>query len=130
MPKPDVDMKDIPELSEDEDDEDEEPYTGKNAVEEDDQVFIATILCKAEFICTTSNILQRLAEVFYRNMKPKSFTEAVPTYLHDFEDLFLKALFDQLPDQKIWNHAIKLTPDTKCNGLFAIVYLRPGAYTI
>jgi hypothetical protein len=46
-------------------------------------------------------------------MKPKSFTEAVPTHLHDFKDLFLKASFDQLPDQKIWNHVIELTPDAK-----------------
>jgi hypothetical protein len=36
MPNPDVDMEDIPELSEDLDDEDEEPYTGEDAVEEGD----------------------------------------------------------------------------------------------
>jgi hypothetical protein len=58
MPNPDVDMEDIPELSEDEDDEDEEPYTGKDAVEEDDQVFIAMIPCEAEFICATFNVSQ------------------------------------------------------------------------
>jgi hypothetical protein len=34
----------------------------------------------------------------------------VPTHLHDFEDVFSKALFDHLPDRKIWDHAIKLIP--------------------
>ena len=54
MPSPDIDMEDIPELSEDE----EEPYTGDNMLEEGDQIFMATIPCKAEFIHATSNVLQ------------------------------------------------------------------------
>ena len=41
------------------------------------------------------------------------FGELVPTHLHDFEDLFAKLSFDQLPDRKIWDHVIKLIPDAK-----------------
>ena len=41
------------------------------------------------------------------------FGESVPTHLHDFEDLFAKLSFDQLPDRKIWDHAIELIPDAK-----------------
>ena len=88
MPIPNITTEDIPDLVLDEDNEDNKSYTGDDALEEGDCVFIATIPCKAEFIHTTLNILQRLAEVFHKNSKPKSFHESVPTHLHDFEDLF------------------------------------------
>jgi hypothetical protein len=48
--------------------------------------------------------------VFHKNLEPKSFHESVPTHLHDFEDVLLKASFDHLPDQKIWDHTIELIP--------------------
>jgi hypothetical protein len=51
--------------------------------------------------------------VFHKNSKPKSFHKSIPTHFHDFEDLFAKSLFDCLPDRKVWDHAIKLVPDTK-----------------
>jgi hypothetical protein len=66
---------------------------------------------EAEFICASSTISQRLAEAFHKNTQPKTFHESVPTYLQDFEDLFAKSSFDRLPDQKVWDHAIKLVPD-------------------
>ena len=44
---------------------------------------------------------------------PRSFREAVPTHLHDFEDLFAKSLFDPLLDRKIWDHVIELVPGAK-----------------
>jgi hypothetical protein len=113
MLNPDVDMEDIPELSEDKEEEEEEPYIGNNALEKGDQVFIATILCKAEVICAMPNISQRLAEAFYKNLKPKSFTETIPSHLHNFKDLFSKSSFNHLSDQKVWDHAIKLVPNAK-----------------
>jgi hypothetical protein len=73
-------------------------YAGEDAMEEGDQLFTATIPCKAEFICTSSNISQRLAEAFHKNTQPKTFHKSVPTYLQDFEGLFAKSSFDHLPD--------------------------------
>ncbi|GLB43839.1 putative reverse transcriptase-rnase h-integrase [Lyophyllum shimeji] len=40
----------------------------------------------------------------------KSFRDAVPDHLHDFEDVFSKATFDELPEHKQWDHAIELEP--------------------
>ncbi|KNZ79206.1 hypothetical protein J132_09717 [Termitomyces sp. J132] len=42
---------------------------------------------------------------------PKEFWEAVPPYLHAFEDMFSKASFDSLPECKRWDHAIELLPN-------------------
>ena len=50
MPSPDIAIEDIPDLVSDEDDKDEESYTGDDALEEGDQIFVATILCKVECI--------------------------------------------------------------------------------
>jgi len=59
--------------------------------------------------------LQRLAEAFLRNTKPKTFCDSIPTHLHDFEDVFTKSSFDALPNWncKPWDHVIKLIPDAK-----------------
>jgi hypothetical protein len=107
MPSTDVDMEDIPDLAPDSDDDEDndEPYVGEDVLEDGDRIFVATIPCEAEFIQATSNVSQRLAEAFHKNLQPKSFAESVPTHFHNFEDLFSKLSFDQLPDWKIWDHA-------------------------
>ena len=112
LPSPDIDM-DIPDLVDGCDDDDDDLYIGEDTLEDGDRIFVATVPCKAEFIQATSNVLQLLAEAFHKNTEPKLFGESVPTHLHDFEDLFAKSSFDQLPDQKIWDHAIELIPDVK-----------------
>jgi hypothetical protein len=84
MPKPDIEMEDIPDLddvSDEEEEEEEQPYTGEDVMEEGDQLFTATIPYKAEFIRVLSNISQRLVEAFHKNAQPKMFHELVPTYL-------------------------------------------------
>jgi hypothetical protein len=117
MPEPDVEMEDIPDLGDVSNDEEEEekPYAGEDAMEEGDRLFTATIPCEAEFIRASSNISQRLVEAFHKNTQLKTFHESVPTYLQDFEDLFAKSSFDRLPDQKVWDHAIELVPDSKAS---------------
>jgi Reverse transcriptase (RNA-dependent DNA polymerase)/Retroviral aspartyl protease len=116
MPKPDIEMEDIPDLSEvSKDEEEDEPYTGEDAMEEGDWLSTVTIHCEAEFICASLNISQRLAEAFHKNTQPKTFHESVPTYLQDFKDLFAKSSFDCLPDWKVWDHAIELVPDSKAS---------------
>jgi hypothetical protein len=113
-PSPDIEMHDIPDFETDLDEEEDEqtteekPYEGDDQLEEGDRLFATMIPCEAKFIWATSNISQRLAEVFHNNSEPKSFHESVPTHLHNFEDVFSKASFDRLPDQKIWDHAIEL----------------------
>ncbi len=48
--------------------------------------------------------------------KPKtSFEEMVPEDYHSFCDLFSKENFDELPERKPWDHAIKLTPNAKAS---------------
>ncbi|KNZ79558.1 hypothetical protein J132_09242, partial [Termitomyces sp. J132] len=39
--------------------------------------------------------------------------DIMPPYLHVFEDVFSKALFDLLLEHKQWDHTIKLTLDSK-----------------
>ncbi|GLB33384.1 putative transposition, RNA-mediated [Lyophyllum shimeji] len=64
----------------------------------------------AEEIRASQTTSQRLAEAFAHNSAPKDFCDAVPNYLHDFEDVFSKAAFDELPECKQWDHAIELEP--------------------
>ena len=95
------------------DNEDEEPYTGDYTLEEGDHIFVKTISCKVESIPATSDISQWLAKAFHKNSELKSFHKSVPTHFHDFKDLFLKSSFECLPDHKVWDHAIELTPGAK-----------------
>ncbi|GLB40101.1 hypothetical protein LshimejAT787_0706110 [Lyophyllum shimeji] len=55
---------------------------------------------------------QRLAEAFAHNSTPKSFRDAIPDHLHDFEDIFSKAAFNELLERKQWDHAIELEPSS------------------
>ncbi len=46
--------------------------------------------------------------------KPKRmFKEMVPEDYHSFHDLFSKESFNELPERRPWDHAIKLTPNAK-----------------
>jgi hypothetical protein len=60
MPSPNIDMENIPDLTDDcdEEEEDEEPYVGEDTLKEGDHLFFTTIPCGAEFIWATSNVLQ------------------------------------------------------------------------
>ncbi|GLB43129.1 putative transposition, RNA-mediated [Lyophyllum shimeji] len=64
-------------------------------------------------IRATANISQRLAMAYAKNNPTRSFRDAVPVYLHEFEDVFAKESFDVLPDHRPWDHAIELVPDAK-----------------
>jgi hypothetical protein len=116
MPFPDIEMDNIPDFmtdlddEEDEQDTEEKPYIGDDQLKEGDRLFATMIPCEAEFFWAMSNVSQWLAKVFHKNLESKSFHKSVPTHLHNFEDVFSKASFDHLPDQKIWDHAIELIP--------------------
>jgi RNase H-like domain found in reverse transcriptase/Reverse transcriptase (RNA-dependent DNA polymerase)/Integrase zinc binding domain len=47
------------------------------------------------------------------NPEDPIFEERVPTHYHEYKDVFDKKDFDQLPERRIWDHVIELTPDFK-----------------
>ncbi len=47
--------------------------------------------------------------------KAKTFEEMVPDQCRDFKDLFDKDNFDELPEPKLWDHAIKLISNANTN---------------
>jgi hypothetical protein len=47
------------------------------------------------------------------NQKSPIFEERVLEHYHKYRDVFNKKDFDQLPERRIWDHVIKLTPDFK-----------------
>ncbi len=47
--------------------------------------------------------------------KSQTFKEMVPERCRDFNDLFDKDNFDELPEPKMWDHAIELTPNASAN---------------
>jgi hypothetical protein len=92
------DIPDIVQLVDNDNDDEEPPLLHEDSFEEGDHIFIATIPCKVEFVCATSNILQQLALAFHKNAQSKSFHESIPAHFYKFEDLFVKSSFDHLPD--------------------------------
>ena len=53
---------------------------------------------------------QRLTEENHKRAPTKS---GIPEHLQDFRDVFVKESFNELPNQKVWDHAIKLEPGLK-----------------
>src|SRR3979490_2600880 len=53
----------------------------------------------------TQTTSQRLAKAHYRNARADT---EIPDYLREFESVFAKESFDELPSRKIWDHAIEL----------------------
>lgn len=124
MPSVDDDLYDIPDSgteSEDTDGDDlMEIYntaaaaaatTTNEPIEEGDRIFAVCFHNKLEEIQVTQNISQRLAEAFHKNSEIKPFQDAALDHIHDFEDVFSKTSFDELPGQKPWDHVIELIPD-------------------
>lgn len=91
-----------------------DPALPDKAIEVGDRVY-ATALHALPFIAevrASQTTSQRLAQAFAANSTPWSFHDAMPVYLHDFEDVFSKASFDSLLERKQWDHAIELVPDS------------------
>jgi hypothetical protein len=79
-------------------------------IEEEDRIFTAHILPEDQwyFIQATKTISQHLAAAFSKNSNTASFCDTVPESLHDFEDIFNKESFDNLPEQCKCDHTIEL----------------------
>ena len=56
-----------------------------------------------------------LAATANADKETKTFEEMVPEWCQDFNDLFAKDNFDELPEPKTWDHAIELTPNANAN---------------
>ena len=54
-----------------------------------------------------------LAEQAAKNEPKRTFEELVPAYLQDFQDVFEKKDFDELPPPRPWDHAIELLPGSE-----------------
>jgi transposase InsO family protein len=99
-----------------EEDEEEEGSRGESEEqwEYGDRIMATALhpIAQTDWVRATTTISQRLAEAAVKQQTggPKGFKELVPDYLHQFEDVFSKASFDNLPERKRWDHAIELVP--------------------
>ena len=64
-----------------------------------DRLYACTLQSDPAFICASSTVSQRLAEASEKHRMQKSWKEAVPSAYHNFEKVFLKESFDELPQQ-------------------------------
>ena len=84
--------------------------TDPDGLDKDDQLFIWFIGAQAEEIGATQTISQKLTEASGGALS-KCFEDIVPQLYQEFQDVFAKESFNELPDQKQWDHAIELVPD-------------------
>jgi len=75
---------------------------------EGDHVWATSIPPVQEYIRATASVSQRLAEAFQRNSAPQDYEKHIPPHLHDFDSVFSKDSFDDLPESKPWDYAIEL----------------------
>jgi len=80
-------------------------------LDESDQLLIQFIGARSEEIRATQTISQKLAKAAGGTLST-CFEDIVPKLYQEFRDIFAKESFDELPNRKQWDHAIKLVPDT------------------
>jgi hypothetical protein len=79
-------------------------------IEDSDHIFVTHIHGEdaEHLVRAASTVSQHLAEAFTKNSKATSFRDAVPSSLHEFEDVFSEGAFDHLPKHQKWDYAIEL----------------------
>jgi len=77
-----------------------------------DRLFIHFIGEHSEEVKPTQMISQRLVEAA-EGPCATHFEDIVPKPYQEFKDVFTKESFNELPDQKKWDHAIELVPDAQ-----------------
>ncbi len=80
---------------------------------EEGETILAIDFTQAILIC--AHHANDLAAKANAEKKMKTFEEMVPNWCRDFNDLFDKDNFDELPEPKMWDHAIELTPNASTN---------------
>jgi len=79
--------------------------------DKDDQLLVWFIGAWPEEIRATQTISQKLAKAL-GGASSTCFEDTVPKLYQEFQDVFAKESFDELPNWKQWDHAIELIPDT------------------
>ena len=82
-------------LQEDSDDEEEEE---DEQLEKGDRVYTVDLTPNAQDIRAGGNFSQHLAGAAHKNEKKKDFRDAIPNYLHNFQDIFAKESWSSLPE--------------------------------
>src|SRR5882724_5456402 len=85
-------------------------HLDSDEMSQDDQIFVQFIDTWSEDITATQTISQKLTEASGDNCSTH-FEDIVPKPYQEFRDVFAKEAFDELPNQKQWDHAIELVPD-------------------
>jgi hypothetical protein len=77
-----------------------------------DRILATVLHPEPEQINAMATIFQRLAAAAGKMQESaaKTFKELVPSYLHEFKEVFNKTAFDMLLERKKWNHAVELIP--------------------
>ncbi len=74
---------------------------------------ILTVRMDEELIIRSVHHANELAAAANADKPKKTFEEMVPEHYRSFHDLFSKESFDELPEQRTWDHAIELVPNAK-----------------
>src|SRR3979490_831198 len=93
------------EQREEEEEDDTGPEGSWDELEEGDRLMYVMMPPDPEHVRVTQTTSQRLAEAHYRNTRADT---EILDYLREFESVFAKESFDELPSRKIWDHAIEL----------------------
>src|SRR5882724_8516972 len=94
-----------------------------DGLDEGDRLLVWFIGTRSEEIRATQTISQKLAEAV-GGTSSTHFEDIVPKPYQEFQDIFTKESFDELPNQKQWDHAIKLVPNA-CNFSTKVYPLAP-----
>jgi len=111
----------LPAFVEDANDEDEEDEVldlegfMEYEYEEGDCVWAVSIPSEPEYIRATASVSQRLAEAFQKNSTPRDYANHILPHLRNFDSVFSKDSFDNLPESKPWDHAIELIPEASAS---------------
>lgn len=107
-------------VEEEEEEEVEEVRSVDEQLDEGDRLF-ATTLCDTTplHIRAFQTVSQRLSEAAAKEARQQSpkkepaLKDLIPLEYHDFNDVFSKTSFDELPPRKPWDHAIELKPGSE-----------------
>src|SRR5215472_4077424 len=94
-------------------DDAEEEETEADLLEIGDRIYCVVLEPEDIAIRAAANVSQRLAEAAEKHRLEKTWKEVVPTVYHAFEKVFLKESFDELPQSRVWDHAIELLPEAE-----------------
>jgi RNase H-like domain found in reverse transcriptase/Reverse transcriptase (RNA-dependent DNA polymerase)/Integrase zinc binding domain/Chromo (CHRromatin Organisation MOdifier) domain len=94
-------------FEDDEDDEEEVPILPP--LEEGERLFMVDPTPAVNIRASTNKAMELAIKANEKKPK-KPWNELVPEYLHEYEEVFTKHDFEELPPSRPWDHAIELLP--------------------